>query len=319
MRIRWQLVLGMLVGLNLVTTAVAQNFPSRPIKFVVPFPPGGLVDTLARVVGDDLANELGQPVVIDNRAGAASKLGAQFAAKSDPDGYTLFLANGTTNGTLPVVDPAFDPVKDFLPVSTLTLTPFILAVSPELGVNSLPELIARAKAKPGELNYATPGTGTAAHFAGEMLKSMAGIDIVHVPYRGLAPALTDLLSGRVHMTFDSTILELLKTGKLKAIGTTGLQRSPFAMDVPTLDEAGLKGYDVVGWAGIAVPAGTPREIVARLNAATKTTMAKPAVQNRLRDLGLVPASSSPAEMAKLIDDSIARYRMIATKNNLKFD
>jgi tripartite-type tricarboxylate transporter receptor subunit TctC len=234
------------VLLALATGAFAQGFPSKPLRLIVPFPPGGLVDTLARVVAEAMAVDLGQPMVVENRAGAAGKIGAQAAALAAPDGYTLFLANGTTHGTLPVVDPSFNPVKDFLPVSVVTITPFILAAHPSVQANSVPELIALAKSQPGKLNYATPGSGSASHFAGELMKSMAGVDIVHVPYKGLAPALQDLLAGRVQLTFDSTIMQHLKSGKLKALATTGTERSVLLPEVPTLDESGLKGYEIVG-------------------------------------------------------------------------
>jgi tripartite-type tricarboxylate transporter receptor subunit TctC len=305
--------------LALATGALAQGYPSKPVRLIVPFPPGGLVDTLARVVAEAMAVDLGQPMVVENRAGAAGKIGAQAAAHAAPDGYTLFLANGTTHGTLPVVDPNFDPVKDFLPVSVVTVTPFILAAHPSVPAGNVQELVALAKSQPGKLNYATPGSGSASHFAGELMKSMAGVDIVHVPYKGLAPALQDLLAGRVQLTFDSTILQHLKSGKLKALATTGMERSVLLPDVPTLDESGLKGYEIVGWAGLAVPAGTPREAVARLNAAANNALGRADVQNRLRELGLVPVASSPERMAKIIDDSIARYRAIARDNNLKFE
>jgi tripartite-type tricarboxylate transporter receptor subunit TctC len=305
--------------LALATGALAQGYPSKPVRLIVPFPPGGLVDTLARVVAEAMAVDLGQPMVVENRAGAAGKIGAQAAALAAPDGYTLFLANGTTHGTLPVVDPSFNPVKDFLPVSVVTITPFILAAHPSVQANSVPELIALAKSQPGKLNYATPGSGSASHFAGELMKSMAGVDIVHVPYKGLAPALQDLLAGRVQLTFDSTIMQHLKSGKLKALATTGMERSALLPEVPTLNEAGLKGYEIVGWAGLAVPAGTPRDVVVRLSAAANNALGRPEVQGRLRELGLIPVASSPERMAKIIDDSIARYRAIARDNNLKFD
>src|SRR5512134_926551 len=168
--------------LALATGALAQGYPSKPLRLIVPFPPGGLVDTLARVVAEAMAVDLGQPMVVENRAGAAGKIGAQAAALAAPDGYTLFLANGTTHGTLPVVDPNFDPVKDFLPVSVVTVTPFILAAHPSVPAGNVQELVALAKSQPGKLNYARPGSGSASHFAGELMQSMAGVDIVHVPY-----------------------------------------------------------------------------------------------------------------------------------------
>jgi tripartite-type tricarboxylate transporter receptor subunit TctC len=299
--------------------AQAQSFPTKPLRLIVPFPPGGLVDSLARVVAEAMGAQLGQTVVVDNRADLARGAGAQAAAQAPADGYTLFLANGTTHGTLPVVDPSFDPVRDFAPVSVVTVTPFILAAHPSLAANNVQELLALARREPGKLNFGTPGSGSASHFAGELLNSMANVNIVHVPYKGLAPALTDLLAGRVQLTFDSTILTHLRSGKLKALATTGLERSSLLPDVPTLHESGLAGYDIVGWAGIAVPAATPRELVARLNDAAVKSLARPDVQNRLRELGLVPASSTPERMAAIIADSIARYRKIAVENKLKFD
>jgi tripartite-type tricarboxylate transporter receptor subunit TctC len=302
----------------LAGAASAQTYPSRILKLIVPFPAGGLVDSLARVLGEDLAAELGQAVVVDNRAGAAGKIGAQAAAQSPADGYTLFLATGTTHGTLPVVDPSFNPQRDFISVSLATVTPFILAVHPSLPVKTPQELIAYIKARPGALNYASPGTGSATHFAGELLKTMAGIDIVHVPYRGLAPALQDVIANHVQMTFDSTILSQLEAGQLKAIATTGLARSPFLPDVPTLDESGLKGFDIVGWAGISVPKGTSAEIVGKLNGAINASMTKPATKDRLRRLGLVAVASSPEQMDKVIKDGIERYREIARTARLKF-
>ena len=301
------------------TASLAQPYPDRPVRLIVPFPAGGLVDSLARVVAEAMRPELGQPVVVDNRAGAAGKIGAQAVAQSPPDGYTVLLANGTTHGTLPVVEPGFDPVREFLPVSLVTVTPFILAAHPDVKAGNVAELIRLAKAQPGKLNYATPGSGSAAHFAGELMKSLGGVDIVHVPYKGLAPAMVDLLAGRVDLTFDSTILQHLKSGKLKALATTGIERSPLLPDVPTLDESGLKGYDIVGWAGLAVPAKTAPDVVARLNGAAVRGLAQPAVQSRLREMGLPPVSSTPERMARLIDESIARYRKIARDNTLKFD
>lgn len=315
------LVLIAVAAICAVTTATAsaQVFPDKPLRLVVPFPPGGLVDSLARVVAEGMRGELGQSVVVDNRAGAAGKIGAQSVATSPPDGYTMLLSNGTTHGTLPVVDPSFDAVRDFTSVSLVTVTPFILAAHPDLKASNVAELLRLAKAQPGKLNYATPGSGSAGHFAGELLKSLGGVEIVHVPYKGLAPALTDVLGGRVELIFDSTIMQHLRSGKLKALATTGMERSPLLPDVPTLNESGLKGYDIVGWAGISLPAKAPGEVVTRLNAAVVKTLAQPALQTRLREMGLVPVSSSTQQMAKLIDESIARYRKIAADNKLKFD
>ena len=298
--------------------AWAQAYPSRIIKLVIPFPAGGLVDSLGRVLAESMSAELGQSIVVDNRAGAAGKIGTQAAAQSPADGYTLLLSNGTTHGTLPAIEAAFTPQKDFASVSLATLTPFILASNPTLPVTTPQDLIAYAKSKPGVLNYASPGIGSATHFAGELFKIMAGVDIVHVPYRGLAQVLQDLVANHVQLTFDSTILSMLQDKQLRAIATTGQSRSPFLPDIPTLDEAGLKGYDIIGWAGISVPRDTPAEIVRRLSAAVNAALAKPAVQERMRSLGLVPVASTPERMDRTIAEGIERYKEIARKANLSF-
>ncbi|MCC6474601.1 MAG: tripartite tricarboxylate transporter substrate binding protein [Burkholderiales bacterium] len=299
--------------------AQAQTFPVKPLKLVAPFPPGGLVDSAGRIAAEGMGAALGQPMVVENRPGASGKIAAEAVSRAPADGYTLFFANGTSHGSLPVMDPGFDPVKDFAPVGVIIYTPFILAANPGLMANSVAELVALARAQPGTINYATPGVGSAAHFAGELLRSQAGIDIVHVPFKGLAQAVQDVMGGAVQLTFDNAILQHLKAGKLKAIATTGLQRLEFLPEVATLDESGLKGYDIVGWAGVAVPIRTPPALIARLSEALRQTMSRPEVQNRLKALALSPMAGTPEHMARLTSESIARYRKIATESRMKFE
>jgi tripartite-type tricarboxylate transporter receptor subunit TctC len=301
------------------TTSHAQAFPSKPLRLVAPFPPGGLVDSAGRIVAEGMGTALGQPIIVENRPGASGKIAGELVSRSAPDGYTVFFANGTTHGSLPVMDPKFDPVKDFAPVGVVIYTPFILAASPALNASNVAELLALAKAQPGKINYATPGIGSAAHFAGELLRTAAGIDITHVPFKGLAQAVQDVMAGQVQLTFDNAILQHLKAGKLKAIATTGLDRMEFLPDVPTLNESGIKGYDIVGWAGLAVPIATPAAIIARLNDAMRQTMARADVQNRMKALALMPHIGTPEHMAKLTTESIARYGKIAADSRMKFE
>lgn len=304
---------------SLVASPARAAYPERPIKLIVPFPPGGIVDGIGRAAADGMAKVLGQVIVVENRAGAAGKIAAEAAAGSAPDGYTLFLANGTSHGTLPVADPNFDPNRLFAPVGVIATTPFVLAGNVTLQAGNYAELIALAKSKPGMLAYATPGIGSASHFAGELLKYQAKIDLLHVPYRGLAPALQDVMGGQAHLTFDSTVLPLLRTGRLKAFAVTSKQRWTQLPDLPTLVELGLADFDIVGWAGLAVPAKTPPEIIGQLNDALNRALALPDVQERMKTAGLTPAGGDARVMAQLTTDSIARYARIARDTRMKFE
>ena len=294
--------------------AHAQTFPAKPVRLIVPFPPGGGNDTIARAVGQELAKALGQQIVIDNRAGAGGTIGADLAAHAPPDGYTLFLAGVASHGINPVLNPKlpYDAVKDFAPVSLLASAPLIVVVHPSLPVKTLKDLIALAKSKPDALNFASNGNGGSSHMAGEMFKAMAGVKIVHVPYRGLSPALTDLLSGQVQIMFSSAVAMLpqVKAGKLRGLATTGAKRPPAIPDLPTVAEAGLPGYETGSWYGIVAPANTPPEIVNRLSVELQKIVRQPAMQERFNNEAANPIGGTPQEFAAHIQRELARWAKV---------
>jgi tripartite-type tricarboxylate transporter receptor subunit TctC len=279
--------------------AQAQPYPAKPIRIVVPFPVGGIADTFARAIGAKLADAWGQPVVIENKTGAGGNIGADFVAKSPPDGYTLVMGSiGThaVNHSLMKSMP-YDPFKDFAPVAHVLEAEGLLVVHPSVAARSVPELIALAKAQPGRLTYASAGTGTSSHLAGELFKFMAQVDIIHVPYKGNAPAITDLLGGQTQMIFATmpTVLPQVKAGRLRALAVIGAARTP-ALDVPTVAES-LPGFVVSNWIGLFAPAGTPPEIVARLNAEVQKVMQTPEVQKRLEVEGAKFIPTTPESFA----------------------
>jgi tripartite-type tricarboxylate transporter receptor subunit TctC len=300
-----------------------QAYPTKPIRLVVGVPPGGTTDLVARVVGEQLARELGQPVVVENRAGAAGNIGADLVAKSTPDGYTLFLAPIGTVAINPSLyaNLPFDPLRDFAPISQLTSLPMAMVVNAAVPAKTVKEFIELARAQPGKINFASGGSGTGTHLAGELFKSMAGIEMVHVPYKGNGPAMVDLLAGRVSVMFDqvSTALPHMRAGKLRALGVTTAQRSSVAPDVPTLSESGLAGYDVTTWHGLVAPAGTPREVIARLNAAVVKALASPEVRERFKASGIEPVSSSPEQFGALMRGELARWREVIQRAGVKID
>jgi tripartite-type tricarboxylate transporter receptor subunit TctC len=279
----------------------AQNaYPNRPITLVVPYPAGGSADILARVVGAELARRLGQPVVIDNRGGAGTAIGTRIVAGAAPDGYTLLLGTVSSQAINPAMNKvAYDPLKDFTAVSPLASIPFVLVANPDQKIGSVAELIALAKAQPDTLSYASAGPGTSNHLAGEVLASEAHIRLVHVPYKGSAPALNDVITGVVPLMFDlqATALPYLKSGKLKALAVTSGTRSSRLPDVPTMIESGLPGYEVSAWFGLFAPAGLPAAILTRLNAEVTTIIRTPEVSERLRELGAEVETGDPASYA----------------------
>ncbi|MBX3649869.1 MAG: tripartite tricarboxylate transporter substrate binding protein [Burkholderiales bacterium] len=287
------------------------KYPSKPIRFIVPFPPGGGNDTIARLVGQQMAASLGQQVPIDNRPGAAGALGAQLAANSPADGYTIFLAGVGSHGLNPNLakKPLYDPVKDFDAVSLIASAPLLVVVHPSLPVKSVKELIALAKAKPGVINYASNGTGGSSHMAVELFDMMAGTKMTHIPYKGLAPALTELMAGEVQVMFSSAVAMLpqVKAGRLRAIAMTGNKRSPAIPDVPTVAEAGLKGYETGSWYGVVAPAGTPKYAIDRLSAEIIRITKSPQVTDRLVSEAVIPVGSTPAEFSAYIKSEIARW------------
>ena len=289
--------------------ALAQPYPNKPVRVIVGLAPGGATDIVARTVAPALSDELGQPVVVDNRPGAAGSIGATLVAKSAPDGYTLFIASSsfTTNAVLQP-NGGFDPIRDFEPITNIASGPFLLVASPKLPFASMRELIAYAKAHPGKLNYASSGIGSTAHLSAEHLKQIAGIDMTHVVYRGAGPALADVLGGQVDLMFASIVSSLphAKSGKLKVLGVTSPRRTAIVPDVPTLAEGGVPGFEVVGYFGFLAPAKTPAAIVARLNAAMGAAVHKPEVVERLAADGSEPDGGSPAALHALLETDIRK-------------
>jgi tripartite-type tricarboxylate transporter receptor subunit TctC len=295
-----------LLGLLLLCCCVPAlaAYPDHPIHLIVPFAAGGGNDTVARLVSEGLATELGQAVVVDNRPGAGGVVGAEAAARAPADGYTLFLGGVGSHAINPNLHAhlPYDPIKDFAPISLIASAPLILVVHPSVPVHSVRELIALAKAQPGKLNYASNGNGSSSHLAAVMFASMAGVDMVHVPYKGLAPALTDLLSGRVQLMFSSVvaIVPHVKDGKLRALAVSSRQRLPLLPDLPTIAEAGVPGYQSSSWYGILAPAGTPPDAVAKLNAALVKVIARPDVRDALAKEGADPVGDSPEQFGAFI-------------------
>jgi tripartite-type tricarboxylate transporter receptor subunit TctC len=322
-RVRWAALLAVVVTLVPGASANAQTYPSKAIQFIVPFPPGGATDIVARVVGQKLAERLGQPVVIDNRPGAGGNIAAALAAKAATDGHTIFMGTISThaiNQSL-YTKLTFDPVKDFVPVSLLTSVPLILVVNPDLQVTSVKDLIALAQSKPGSLNYASPGAGTALHMAGELFKMLAGVDMVHVPYKGSAPALTDLIGGRVSLMFDTTLSAFphIKSGKLRALAVTAGRRSAALPELPTVAESGIPGFEVSAWNGVLAPAGTAREIVIRLASEIAAIMKLPDVRERLAGQGAEPIGSTPEAFAAHIAGETAKWAKVVKASGARAD
>jgi tripartite-type tricarboxylate transporter receptor subunit TctC len=301
----WILLRSLLfAALACATGFAAAEYPERPLRLIVPFAPGGGNDTVARLVGQRLTAILGQPVVVDNRAGAGGVLGAELAAKAPPDGYTLFLGGVGSHAINPNLHEhlSYDPIRDFAPVSLLASAPLVLVVHPSVKATSVAELIALARANPGKINYASNGNGSSSHLAAVMFDSMAGVDMVHIPYKGLSPALSDLLAGQVQVMFSSVvaILPHIQSGRLRALAISGNRRLSLLPDLPTIAEAGVAGYQTSSWYGILAPAGTPKDIVAKLNAAIVKVLSEPEVKKALASEGADPVGNSPEAFALFI-------------------
>src|SRR5436309_9427083 len=299
-----------IVLLCTATLAGAQQFPAKPLHLIVPFPPGGGNDTVARAIAQQISPELGQPVVIDNRPGAGGSVGAELAAKAAPDGYTLFLAGVGSH----VVNPnlhkklGYDPLKDFAPITLIASAPSVLVVNPSVPARTIAEFTAYARANPGKLNYASNGNGSAAQLAAAMYETMAGVRMVHVPYKGIAPAMTDLMSGEVQLMFGTVVALVphIQAGKLRALAVTSRKRSALLPDLPTLAESGLPDYEAGSWYGILAPAGTPREVIERLHGAMVKALKQPDVAKRLAAEGAEVIGSTPEEFAAHIKSELAR-------------
>jgi tripartite-type tricarboxylate transporter receptor subunit TctC len=304
------------------SAADRQTYPARPVRLIVPFAPGGSNDIMARIVAQKFSESMGQQVVVDNRAGASGIVGTELAAQAAPDGYTLLMMSLTF-----AVNPSlfrklpYDTHRDFTPVTLVASAPLMLVVHPSVGAKSVPELVNVAKTSPGKLNFGSGGPGTTPHLAGEMFAMMAGVKMVHVPYKGGGPALTDLIAGHIQLMLENipSTLPLAKSGKLRALAVTSLKRSPLVPDLPTLDEAGLKGYEIVGWNGLFVPAGTPGAIVARIHAETRKALAQPDVKDRLVTLGAEGVGSSPQEFRAFVQAEIAKWARVVKQAGLRIE
>nr|WP_235679923.1 tripartite tricarboxylate transporter substrate binding protein [Cupriavidus necator] len=302
--------------------AQAQSFPNKPIRVVVPYPPGGPTDIVTRVVGQKLSEKLGQPLVVENRPGAGGNIGAEGVAKSAPDGYTLLVATTAhaINMTL-FSKPGYDTRKDFAPVSMLTRGPLVLVTAPATPASNVAELIALAKAKPGQVTFASSGNGQSTHLAAELFNSMAGIHMTHVPYKGSAPALTDVMGGQATVMFDTMLsaMPFVRDGKLKALAITGATRSPAAPDTPTIAQAGLPGYEASAWNALLAPAGTPPAILNTLNGALKAVLQDPDVRARFASQGFAAEWTEPAATARIIGQEIDKWARVVKTSGATID
>ena len=315
--------LAMLLSFACAAAAQTTPYPAKPIRFVVPFPAGGPLDLVARSIGQDLSRSWGQPVIVDNRPGAGGNIGADLVAKAPADGYTILMGAVSThaiNVTLYRKLP-YDPINDFAPITLVTSVPNVLVLHPSVPAQNVKELIAIAKAKPGQLNFASGSTGSAGHLAGELFKTMAGVDMAHIPYKGAAPAVVDLLAGHVSLMFDnmSSALPNIKVGRVRAIAVTTLKRSPLLPALPTISESGLRGFDVSTWFGVFAPGGTAPAVVDRLNAEIVRILNTAQMRERLRVLGAEPATNKPGEFAAFIKAEIQKYAKVIKASGAKVD
>ena len=318
-------VASIMAGIGMVlclTTAWSQSFPSRPIHVIVPFPPGGAVDPIARSITPKLEEAWGQPVLVDNKPGAGTIIGSDFVAKAAPDGHTVilvatsFTVNPSAYSKLP-----FDPVKDFAPISLVSRLPNMLVVNSQLPVNSVKELIDYLKARPGQVNFSSIGYGTTQHLAGELFKSMAGVNMVHVPYKGSGPSMMSVVSGETSVTFDSVFLltPQVKAGKLRALAATGAKRTPLAPNLPTASESGLPDYDVSGWVGFLAPAGTTQDVVQKWHQLVARVLQTPEFRERQISQGLEPVGSTPDYFAEFIKTEIAKWGKVVQQAGIRLD
>jgi tripartite-type tricarboxylate transporter receptor subunit TctC len=297
------------------------GYPAKPIRLVVPFPPGGSTDTVARVLAPRIAERLGQPVIVDNRPGAGGSLGVEAVAKSTPDGYTIVLgaAGGLAINPSLAKSPTYDPVKDLAPITLVGSSPFLMVIDPSLGAASVREVVAAAKAEPGKLTYASGGNGTAMHLSGELFKQMTGTDIVHVPYKGSGPAVAAAAGGQTSIAFAdiTSALSLLRGGRVKALGVLSRERSSLAPEIPTLAESGVPGFESVGWFGLVAPAGTPPSIIALLNREAVGAMQLPETRERMTALALEPWPSTPEEFGAFIRSETAKWAQVIKASGAK--
>lgn len=317
-----RLLTALLCGLAAsIPTALAQQYPGKPIRFIVPYPPGGAADIVARAVGQKLSESFGVPVVVDNRSGAGGNLGTDLVAKAAPDGHTLLMGNvGPLSISVSLYKKLpYDPLTDLAPVSLMVIYPNVLVVHPSLPAKSVSELVALAKARAKPLAYASAGTGSSTHLGAELLKSMAGIDLLHIPYKGGGQAIVDVISGQVPMYFSSSLgaLPHIKSGKLRALGVTSAKRSRATPDLPTIAEAGFPGYEAVNWVGLLVPARTPPAIITRLNGEIVRIFRQPDVEERLSAQGGEAETNTPAQFAAHIRAEIRKWSQVIKASGLQ--
>jgi tripartite-type tricarboxylate transporter receptor subunit TctC len=300
-------------------SAFAQAWPTQPVRIVVPYPAGGAVDFLARQYAAKLSIELRQTVLVDNRAGAGGLIGADYVAKARPDGYTLVLGTNSSHAIAPSVvkKMPYDPVNDFAPVSLLAVTPYVVVVNPEVPAKTLAELIALAKSKPDTLAFGSAGSGTTPHLAGELFSTMTGVKMRHIPYKGSGPMVNDLLGGQIQLAFDNSAMSQIKAGKLRALSVTGSHRLPSLPDVPTPAEAGLPGYEVLGWFGLYAPKGTPNDIVSLLARETRKIMAMPDLVERITGFGLTARPIAQAEFNAFLVSDTAKWANVVKDANVQ--
>jgi tripartite-type tricarboxylate transporter receptor subunit TctC len=310
----YRVVIAALLFLSVPVAAQQASFPSRPVRLIVPYAPGGGTDVIARIVAQDLAQTWGTSVIVDNRAGGAGVIGMQVAVGSSPDGYTVVLNSlGLSYPPALMAKPPYDIEKDFAPVSMIAIQPFIYVVLPSLGAGTMKELIALAKAKPGQIRYGSGGPGGASHLGTELLRKMAGIDLVHVPYKGTGPALTAMLGGEIHMQLIgiSSVVPHMKSGRMRPLAVSGAKRSAAAPEVPTVAESGVPGYDYDVWYGLFAPANTPRAVVRKVNADVNRVLVAPSLKQRFDALGMEAAGGSPEEFAKVVRQDVLRWVPLA--------
>ena len=306
-----------------ITASAQQSYPNKPIRLVVPYAPGGATDIIARAIAPELAKELGQQVVVENRAGAGGNVGAEAVARSQPDGYTMVMSANSLHAITPFLYSklSYDPNKDLVPVSAVGAFVNVLVVNPAVKANSVQELIALAKAQPGKLTCASSGSGSTIHMSCEMFKQMLKLDIAHIPYKGSGPAISDLMGGHVDMMFDNapSAMTHIRSGKLRALATTGAKRVPSLPELPTIAEAGVAGYESSGWFGLAMPAGTPKAIVDRVSAAAQKGVKSPEFVKRMTDLDYQIMGTTAEQMGAMIQDELKRWGPIVKASGAKAD
>lgn len=312
-----------LLSVAALATAQAQGYPNKPVRLIVPYPAGGTTDIIARVAAQQLSERLKQPFVVENKGGANGAIGSAEVARAPADGYTLLMGTASTHGINSAVYKSlpYDAVKDFAPVTIVASTPNIIAVHPSVPAKNLQELLALARAQPGKLNYGSTSLGGSPHMSAELLKMMAHVDMLHVPYKGAAPMLTDLMGGQVQVGFDNlpSTINFVRSGKVRAIAVTTAQRWPGAPEIPTVAESGVPGYEVSGWFGLLAPAGTPPAVLKTIQQAIAEAVKQPEVNKQMLDLGALPVANTPEAFAALVQADVAKWREVVKSTGVKLD